>query len=117
MCVLVEIADDEKPDRGERTAVIGKVMSPSNHCAILCKDEDFQKWSREQLEQSSWVQTEPSEENAIKLVKTICGIESRAELDTDPEALARYQTLIEIPYYRQRTGETHGSKEQSRGPS
>lgn len=102
--VFVEIADDESAAT-DRTAKVGRQRSPSNIAAILARDEDFQKWARDQFADAGSAHGgEPSEALATRFIKTMCDIDSRAELDTNPEALVAFQTRVEIPYYRTRSG-------------
>ncbi|MCE2724699.1 MAG: hypothetical protein LW865_15700 [Betaproteobacteria bacterium] len=61
-----------------------------------CKDEKFQRWI-----------CRPSQFNPIPEVSagaarqkiiTVCGVESRRELDTNDRAAMRFQELIRLPY-------------------
>lgn len=56
-------------------------------CALRCREPEFQRFlgvSRE--------------DEAAEKVRSICGVESRAELDTNAEAAARLHDRIRKPY-------------------
>lgn len=59
----------------------------STWCALACKRDDFQRFLGVQDEQA-----------AVDAVRTRCGVKSRAEFDSDPEAKARLDELIRFPF-------------------
>lgn len=67
--------------------------------AVRCQDADFQAWLYSEY-RAKWVETEGAspEVVAANVLRSVCGIESRAELDSDPEAAARFHRLIRKPY-------------------
>lgn len=87
--------------------------APSNRPGPLCllavqwcKDAKFQNWLFEKLAISGWqVSPVTSEETAKNNLCLLLGIQSRREIDTNPEAAMRFQTLIRLPYMQyQQTG-------------
>lgn len=63
---------------------------------VWCRDPVFRKWLFvEHGEEHSF---SDNEETAAGLLKVVCGIESRKELDTNEEAKQRFQTLIRYPF-------------------
>lgn len=54
---------------------------------MRCKEAEFQRFLRA-----------PDEPTAIRLVRAMCNIQSRRELDTDPAAETRFHQLIRLPY-------------------
>lgn len=69
-----------------------------------CRDADFQDWLFEKLAISGW-QMSPvtSEETTKNNLCLLLGIQSRREIDTNPEAAMRFQTLIRLPYMKYQT--------------
>lgn len=106
--VLVEIGDDEQPVEPSKPAEIEK-EKPGPLCMLAvawCKDNKFQDWLFEKLAISGW-QMSPvtSEETTKNNLCLLLGIQSRREIDTNPEAAMRFQTLIRLPYMQyQQTG-------------
>lgn len=54
---------------------------------MLCQNEDFQDWCECE-----------SAEAAAEWVREVCQVESRAELDHDPQAAHRFHSLVRIPF-------------------
>tara|TARA_R110000824_G_scaffold149861_3_gene320250 strand:+ start:168 stop:620 length:453 start_codon:yes stop_codon:yes gene_type:complete len=55
---------------------------------MLCKDDDFQKWiNRNHFE------TPRTEVGARMWICSVCGIESRSEIATNPEALKAFEAI------------------------
>jgi hypothetical protein len=83
MAVLVEIGDDEKPVR----------QSLSQQAALMCKGMAFQQFAEYRMGYGS---TAPDlrEKIATDFLRDFCGINSRAELDTDGHAGMLYQQLL-----------------------
>ncbi len=71
-----------------------------------CKDRKFQDWLYQKLSISGWqVSPVTSEETTKNNLCLLLGIQSRREIDTNPEAAMRFQTLIRLPYMKyQQTG-------------
>lgn len=57
-----------------------------------CQDERFQEWAYNQNAHDQ------NEAGAKQFICETCGIESRKELDTNPEAADKFHRLIRIPY-------------------
>lgn len=57
-------------------------LRPSAQAALRCKDEDFQYWLGAD-----------GEDDAAVTVRKRCGVLSRSEIDTNPEAAAKWKRL------------------------
>ena len=88
---LVELDEDDRPiDQTQRGKVESHVKGGANskNAGMLCQDPEFQRFVA-----GADPSIKATEEYAAKFVRTICGVESRAELDHDREALLRYHAL------------------------
>jgi hypothetical protein len=67
--------------------------------AMRCQEPHFQAWLYRQ-DRERWIAAagEDAEEVAANVIRAICGVDSRAELDSNPEAAARLHKLIREPY-------------------
>lgn len=63
--------------------------------AMWCKDEEFWEWLYEHYGQGVPVL---NEEEAAELLRALCGVQSRSELDHKPEATARFLNLVRAPF-------------------
>jgi hypothetical protein len=93
MAALVEIGDDEKPVQEPPKEPIGDAC---RRAVMWCKDPQFWRW----IELNDFVigQKIASEEQARQFVCQMCEVESRRELDTNPEANKAWHRLIYEPY-------------------
>jgi hypothetical protein len=94
--VLVEIGDDEQPVT-QPDAPVSQTSSGlrlSNECALLCKDKDFWTWIGSMV----WGVPIHSEQKCAEVVKDVLEIESRADLDRDEAAAARFITELLNPF-------------------
>lgn len=67
-------------------------------CAF-CRDPAFQDWAREVWKVAKGEPPRLSGESVAKtFIVTVCGIKSRNELDTNPEAAQRFHDHIRKPY-------------------
>lgn len=67
--------------------------------AMRCKEPHFLAWLYGQhKEQWATTEGESAEDVAANLVRALCGVESRAELDSNPDAAATLHKLIREPY-------------------
>jgi len=94
MAVLVEIGDDEKPVP-QPEAGRPKGGEWAKLAGMWCADPDFQMWAG-----TTYIGRHAGLDEATKIVREKCGIESRAELDHDPEALARFNEHIRYPFMK-----------------
>jgi hypothetical protein len=85
MLVLVEINDNE-------TARPPKPPSLTQQAAILCGDPRFRKFLEEKYQHLS-TGADPGDFDAPSMVREICGVDSRAEFDSDPHAGQRWRQL------------------------
>lgn len=104
-CVLVEIGDDEKPVQYPPGAVVpaDKSMTPTvgplaYWLVMRCKEPEFWAW----LNYEGWPSNVDvtSSEMAGDVVKKILGVESRKDVDSDPEAETRFHVAIRQPYQK-----------------
>lgn len=68
---------------------------------ILCADADFQLWLEEHTNPEDFPAAmggEAGEERAAVLVRHLCGVKSRAELDHSREAAVRFHERIRKPW-------------------
>jgi hypothetical protein len=103
-CVLVLIGDDEKPEQppapmpraaaepapeplkgGPLAQLAGRWTNDPQFCRFLSLE-----YPQHGIPHSS--------ADAANIVRILCEVDSRVELDHDPEAAKRFQTLIRIPY-------------------
>lgn len=79
------VPDAGRPKGGEWAKLAG----------MWCADPDFQMWAG-----TTYIGRHAGLDEATKIVREKCGIESRAELDHDPEALARFNEHIRYPFMK-----------------
>ena len=107
MAVLVQIGDDEQPVPANPLISKNSVRKPEMPRAPLgdlcwravqwCKDLEFHVWVAAQ------VHCHPvavGETQARDYILFKCGVESRKELDTNPEAASKFNRLIRGPYQK-----------------
>lgn len=73
----------------------------SQWLAIRCGEPEFQEWLAAREPEIWWglAKKHPSEtERAAELVRMLCIVKSRADIDNDPEAQARFQERIRGPW-------------------
>lgn len=85
-CVLVEIADDETP-------VKQKGGSLSQQAAMMCENERFQEFIRVKY-RYSYQPGQSGSSYAAAGLRYMHGIQSRSELDHNPEAAKRFHELM-----------------------
>lgn len=83
---LVQLADDETPVPRQ------KPIALSQQSAILCGDPVFIKFLEENYEHLA-TGVEANDFDPASMVRQICGVDSRAEFDTDPHAAQRWRSL------------------------
>ena len=86
MAVLVEVDDDEKPMR-----------HPSNDAHLLLTGEDFLAYAKAK-ETAPGKREHWTSETARTWAKQVMGVQSLAEIDSDPAALVRYEQLVRRPF-------------------
>lgn len=100
---MVELDDDQEPvNQKMRDKVESASKRPSERvsfsAAMLCKDDDFLVWINEK-HGSHW--SDPVVTNETDARDYLCqslGIESRADLDIDPQAAQRFHEDIRRPF-------------------
>lgn len=83
--VMVLLDDEDQPAPRKTKTDAERAVTAA---VMLCKDPDFQKWM---VDNNNAL--EVSEEGAISGLQMQCGIKSRSELRTDPEARRRFDAL------------------------
>jgi hypothetical protein len=82
-CVLVEIDDDEQPKQPEPAKAEQLKGGPLAKLAgMWCQSPDFQEWCGAR-----------APDDARKFILHKCSIESRAELDHDPDAAKEFHVI------------------------
>lgn len=88
---LVEIGDDELPVEKPKD----NPHKLSQQAAMLCEDARFQAWLQDKFK-SAWL-TYPAHTRpvdvAASIIRSKLAVLSRSELDTNPEAAARWRDL------------------------
>ncbi len=79
------------PLRSEHEQQQQEVGALCKLACIWCKDSDFRQWLY--AEHGGGHEFADNEETAAGLLKTLCGVESRKEIDTDHEAKAIFNTI------------------------
>lgn len=122
--VLVQLTDDDQPDPAsvvtpEQQAIAAPPPPapkpaahhkfPGGYCGLAvrwCEDEEFRSWLIECYPEDFEVATETCNPKlrsfpvdvAATMVKLICGVETRTDLDTDRAAGDTFETEIRGPY-------------------
>lgn len=103
MAVLVQIGDDERPVTGNPVSETKPGNSRNDREPLgdlcwravqWCKEPEFWSWM------CSMNLMCDSEEGASRFVKSVCGVGSRKDLDTDKEAARKFHQYIRGPYQR-----------------
>lgn len=102
MAVLVEVGDDELPvqqpkqdDQEPKGGALAKLAG------MFCQQSEFWEFL---VARSTGPTCCESVNDAAATIRHICGIESRAELDSNAEAAAIFHEQIRLPYVRWKQG-------------
>ena len=112
MVVMVEIGDDECPARPleaptrPQTAKGGALARLAGQ---LCREPAFVEWLRDHEPQQWRVEeerlaamdeapTNADEEVAAMVIRSLCGVQSRAELDSNAKAAQQFHLMIREPF-------------------
>ena len=107
MCVLVEIGDDEKPVQADIGIPITGFVEPETQSTLhkpaigplcmlavqWCRMPEFWRWLETDPENSA-----RSEMGAAACVKSLCEVESRKDIDGNPDAERRFHSQIRGPF-------------------
>lgn len=105
--VFVEIDDDDEAinqqKRGRVERVGRRQQSLAQYAALLCTNSLFLQWLSETVRVGSGSNLVPAdwwarEDHAARWMRYVCNIESRADLDRNPEAAQRFHDLVRRPY-------------------
>ena len=80
----VKEPEAEKPKGGERARWV----------AMRCAEPEFQRWLLRTFPEYGGVSWASLQEGAAQMVRDICGVSSRAELDADTYVAQQFDTLI-----------------------
>lgn len=105
-CVLVEIGDDEQPKPAtdkkiaETAAEAVKGGALSQFAARLCLDPVFQQWiEKHHADTAGHVPADRlPEDRAASIIRGVCSVRSRAELDHDAPAAEIFHAAIRKPW-------------------
>lgn len=88
-----------KPASSKPAAEQPKGGTLAQWVAMRCQEPAFHRWLQETFPQQ-WQDAHGTKpvEWAASVVRAVCAVESRAELDTDPIAASRLHKLIREPY-------------------
>ena len=94
MVACAQIDDHENPIRPRATTDAEKALARAN---LICRDETYIQWVRMNFYQWHVVdETLEDEEYAAEVIRFICGIGSRSELKTNPEARDRLNEHLKL---------------------
>ena len=89
-----QIDDHENPVRPRATTDAEKALARAN---LICREETYIQWVRMNFYQWHVVdETLEDEEYAAEVIRFICGIGSRSELKTNPEARERLNEHLKL---------------------
>lgn len=86
----------------------------SELAALLCKDQGYLIWLDRRRSHKAGIQVPDgthTEADGRQFILQACGINSRAELDTNPQAAAMYKKIFHLQrnyWQRQRQMQRHG---------
>ena len=94
MVACAQIDDHENPIRPRATTDAEKALARAN---LICRDETYIQWVRMNFYQWHVVdETLEDEQYAAEVIRFICGIGSRSELKTNPEARERLNEHLKL---------------------
>ena len=94
MVACAQIDDHENPIRPRATTDAEKALARAN---LICRDETYIQWVRMNFYQWHVVDEKlEDEEYAAEVIRFICGIGSRSELKTNPEARERLNEHLKL---------------------
>lgn len=109
-CVFVEVDGNGQPiePEPEPPKKRGGGKFPGGYCGLAvrwCAEPNFAVWlSREFPSESEECGPSTYDEFCVRMLRLICGIKSRKELDTDATAGERFNERIRAPYAAYRKG-------------
>lgn len=108
MAVLVQIGDDEQPVTGNpvsetkvrKSDIAREPLGDLCWRAVQwCKEPEFMSWINSVTHNGIFWHVR-THEDAREFVCEMCGVESRNELDTNPDAARKFNQLIRGPYQK-----------------
>lgn len=93
-CVFTPLTDDDEDDVPDEKR---KTQRLSNVAAMYCRSEDFQEYCKAGSINGARAY---SEEDCAELVRDVCGIASRSELDDNERAAELFHQRIRVPFAR-----------------
>jgi hypothetical protein len=99
MAVFVEIGDDEQPVNGKEIAKPKEREHLGELCfkaVMWCNDREFQEWVGARTGTSSPMDAD----KAKQFILMKCEVDSRKDLDTNPEAGSKFRAYIVSPWQK-----------------
>lgn len=85
--MLIEIADDETPVQQREQEPAPRKLS--SIAGAMCENTGFRAWLEKEHGEAM-----PNSESAAEWIRTVCGVSSRAELDTNTHAAALFREIL-----------------------
>lgn len=85
--MLIELSDQEEPVQQQDETPRPRKLS--SIAGALCNDIDFRTWA-----ERTYGDPFPDADAAAKLIREVCGVESRAHLDTNQDAAALFRSIL-----------------------
>jgi len=91
MVGMVRLTDDGQPDMREDMVKLERLIASAG---LLCRNQDFGSFL---IDAGLMDYTDPvgMEEACVKAIRSYCGVKSRSEFRTNPDARQKFETLRE----------------------
>jgi len=91
MVAMVRLTDDDQPDVREDMVRLERLIASAG---LLCRNQDFAVFLNDAGIMGP-VDSVGAEDACVKAIRSYCGIKSRSEFRTNPDARAKFETLRE----------------------
>ena len=92
MIACAQIGEDERPIVKAAVTEGERAMARAN---LICREQTFQEWVRLNNEREGWVADNPDDATlATNVIRSVCGIESRRELQDNEEAQQKLKSFL-----------------------
>lgn len=93
MVALVKLDDDDKPVASDATESANRAIKSA---AMLCKDPSFHKFMQTMYnEHPGWGTQGSPDADTTAILRDVLGVDSRADMKTNADALQRFEQLRE----------------------